>query len=268
MTATVTNVTVSELDTVVTRAITNVHLFKHLYPAATRIGSLADFQRLPITGRNHYAELRNVTHAVSNPWEMIKPVAPFTLGAEKFPLTVLHSHEDKKLLDQRLEYLLTRIDAQPGERITILAGTRQIYVAADLAESLISLRHACRVVLQNSYAEKAMHDVLERLNSRTVVYLTESKVSSTAFPSSVCNVVTINHTQKLSGRFRHFDVLHLDEIPFIGVKEGEDQYRCVKGHFFVEYDSDGRLILTTLKHQLMPFIRYSTPLHETLLEEL
>lgn len=263
----VNNVNVLELARVVADAAATIPLFKDLYAGVRSIRNLSDFERLPVTDRGRYAQLTNVAHAVSDPWKMVKPIAPFALGSEEFPLTVLHNDEDKRLLDERLEYLLGRIEAQPSERISILASSPQIYAAADLTESLISLRRPCRVVLRNDYAEEMLHDLLQRLNTRTVICFTGSKMKATAFPSSVRNVVTFNHTEQEQGDFRHFDIFHLDEIPFMAVRQGGREYRCVRDHFVVEYDSDGVVILTTLKYGLMPFIRYRTGFKRVVVEE-
>lgn len=262
----ISDLAVRELAQVVADAAAAVPFFKDLYEGIAPIACLSDFEHLPIIEPSHYTRLGNVTRAVKDVWKLIKPMAPFNLDSHGFPLTVLQDKGDQRALQERLEYLLGRLGVRLGETVAILASPPHMYAAADLAEVLISLRRSCQIVLLTEQVEGWSYDTVTHLDARTVFNFSQRDVDDIGMHPSVRQVVTFNAKKASQGSFEHYDVLHLDEIPLIAVREGDGEYRCAPGQFYVEYDAFGRVILTTLRQRFMPFIRYRTAFRSPVLQ--
>lgn len=261
------NTVTCQLEKVVFNASNNISMFRNLYGENISIKSIDDFRNLPITSRSDYACLQDVSEVVTEPWDMAAPVAPWNWQSSKFPLPVLHSSQEELSLEERTKYLMDQMGLGGGQVLTLLVDTRQIYAASDFADILIylgNLGYPCQMLLLDSEPEKVINQRLTKVRAESLFLFSDRELGGQALPSCIRQVVSFNFRQKPKGCFQHLDVFHLDEIPLIAVNTGDGRYRCPDGHFFFEKSDKGTLLITTLKQDFAPFIRYDTGFKATI----
>ncbi len=241
----------------------NIPIFRDIYPQKPQLNSIEDFQRLPLTSRATYARLGRLSDAVQNPWDMTGSLSPWDCNGPCFPTTVLQGAEDEQSLQERAQFLLRQMGLDKKERVTFLTGPHQIYAASELAEILIYLDHPCQIVPVGRNSADSFRENLSPHEPRTVFLCLDASANMPELPASIRNVATFNLRTGLAGPFRHYDILRLDEIPLLGVSNGDGEYQCPSGHFFLEESDKGDLVITTVKHSCMPFIRYDTGIQAT-----
>lgn len=113
-----------------------------------------------------------------------------------------------------------------------------------------------------------MHNILSDTNTSTLFLATEiEEFFLKSIPEHLEILITFNHRSKINGKFRHFDILHLDEIPLIAVQEKVKPYVWPQDHFYIEESNNKTLLITTFYQDLSPFIRYDTGLQGTVRRE-
>lgn len=253
-----TDETIHNLQKVVARATSNIAMFRVLYGVKPPVERLEDFQNLPVTSSSDYMNLEDVTDTVRSPWDLATSVAPWDFGSPRFPLAVLHSPEDESVLEERAEYLLAHIDFRKGEMATILVRSPQLYAASDLSDILIYLGYPCEMLLLNGESDSSLRERLARTDAKNVFLCCDGHLGTEAFPPCVEHVVGFNRWQRTQDCFTWSDMFHLDEISLIAINTGDGRYSAPPGHFFFEQSDRGTLLITTLKQDYSPFIRYDT----------
>lgn len=249
---------VLRLDKLVREAAKDISLYQALYEKNPRIKSLSDFEKLPIVNKDTFMKLGDVSKTVCNPWDMVGPFAPWNAEETRFPLPVLHDDTDEESLIERLRWIMQYIGLQTSERIAFLVSPPHQYGAAELVDLLIYLRFQCQIIQVTRRPRGHLARLLKEAGVATVFVGAERELLTEEWPESVNTIVTFNHPKELKGDFRHFDILHLDEIPLLAVRQYPNAYTWLRDHFYLEESSLGTLIVTTLSHRFGPLIRYDT----------
>ena len=220
--------------------------------------SWEDWEKLPVTNLDIYAQLSDFREAFREPCRVFSPVAPLDLSSPSFPLTVLQSYEDKLCLDERLEHILRLSGCQDHEKITFVIGNKQRYASSDLAELLIYLNHQCSIILAECLDQTDLAHKLGLLGSRVLIWLSAEHPSTVVLPASVSTVITFNQTVEVPYQIRHVDVLHIDIVPYFATSNSGNYYSVVPNQFYLETTSEKELLITTFRQDLLPLIRYAT----------
>lgn len=245
-------------------SVETVPVLRQHFRACPVPASREDWKKLPTTNAELYARLTDVREAVREPHRLFSPSAPLDLSRPSFPLTVLQSYEDKLCLDERLEHMLRLAGCQEPEKLTFVVGKDQRYASSDLAELLIYLNHQCSMVLTDGRDQADLTHKVALLGSKFVLWLLPEKPSNLPFPASVSTVITFNQAVRLSPPIRHVDVLHIDVVPYFAASESGKFYSVVSNHFYLESTCEGELLITTLRQDLLPLLRYATGWHVNL----
>ena len=124
------NEKINRLHRLVVEAASNIPMYRAVYGENPSINTLADFEQLPITNIETFAQLGDVSKAVRNPWEMFTSFVPWNTDQLRFPLSVLHSKNDEKSLVDRLNWIMEFVGLQKNERIVFLVSPPYQYGAA------------------------------------------------------------------------------------------------------------------------------------------
>lgn len=216
---------------------------------------MAEWWSLPTTGPLDYAEAKTVTSSVRNLDKLFAPSAPFDLSSPSFPFSVLHSYTDKLALDQRLAEILELTGCGASEDFIFVSGRHQRYFAADLAELLIALGHGCVFMLLDRPSPTDFARI-QSLEAQYLFWFLAEPIPERSLPDSVCGVVTFSRHPRLRSK-HHVDVLQLDEAPLLAYGEGMGRYSFAPSHFYLEH-SNRELLVTTLRQDMLPLVRYRT----------
>ncbi len=249
---------VLRLEKLVREAAKEISLYQDLYGHDPRVKSLSDFEKLPIVNKDTFTKLGDVSKTVCDPWDMVGPFAPWKAEGNRFPLPVLHDDTDEESLIERLRWIMQYIGSKTSERIAFLVSHRHQYGAAELVDLLIYLRFQCQIFQVTRQPRGHLARLLKEAGAATVFVGAEPELLPEEWPESISTIVTFNHPKELKGKFRHFDILHLDEIPLLAVRQQPNPYTWLQDHFYLEESAIKTLIVTTLSHVFGPFIRYDT----------
>lgn len=252
---------VLRLDKLVREAAKDISLYQDLYGHDPRVKSLSDFEKLPIVNKDTFRKLGDVGRAVRDPWKMEGPIAPWNSQRNRFPLPVLHDENDEKSLIERLLWIMECVGVGTTERITFLVSPAHQYGAAELVDLLIYVGFQCQIIQLTRQSSRDMATTLKEVSAAMVFAAAEPELFPQEWPQSVRTIVTFNHPKELRGEFRHFDILHLDEMPLLAVRQYPHAYTWLQDHFYLEESPNETVIVTTLCHHFEPFIRYDTGIH-------
>ncbi len=249
---------IKRLHNLVSEAASKIPMYQALYGKTPSIKTLTDFRQLPIINRQTFAELGDVSKAVSDPWDIVGPYAPWNAERNRFPLPVLHNDTDEEGLIERLSWIMEYIGFERSERITFLVSPPHQYGVAELADLLIYLGFQCQIIQVTHQPRGNLRRLLNEAGVVKFFVAAEPELLAEEWAEGVSAIVTFNHPRDLKGQFRHFDILHLDEIPLLAVRQQPIPYAWLQHHFYFEESVIGTLIVTTLGHDCGPLIRYDT----------
>ena len=252
---------VLRLDKLVREAAKDISLYEGLYEKKPRIKSLSDFEKLPIINKDTFTKLGDVSKTVCDPWDMVGPFAPWNAEGKRFPLPILHDENDEKTLIERLLWIMECIGVGRTERLTFLVSPLHQYGVAELVDLLIYVGFQCQIIQLTRQSSRDMPTTLKEAGAAVVFAAAEPGLFPKEWPLSVRTIVTFNHPKKLKGEFRHFDILHLDEMPLLALREQPGPYAWLEDHFYLEESPNETVIVTSLCHHFEPFIRYDTGIH-------
>ena len=236
-------------------SIEQIPLLNDIFGHLPHPGTVAEWQSLPTTDKETYSKAPSMKAAFRGVDRLVSPEAPLDLSSPSFPLTVLQSCADKAAVTDRILHILNFLDWDGIADLVCVSDRITRYFAAELAELLLTLGLPCKLLMcDHMDSETCARLVGPR--SQHVCWLHKQPLSRELLPPTVRGVITFNCMHSLSF-LHHANVLHLDEAPFLAVSRGAQEYSYLPSHFHIDVSGDG-LLVTTLKQDLLPLVRYRT----------
>jgi len=247
------------LITSYTEAVSVVPVLSRHFASKSKPQCWTEWRDLPTTSSQLYSQIDDVRIAVRQGSILSNIRAPLDLQRPSFPLPVFQSQADAEAIKSRLSHILY-INGLTGRKvIRIYAGSNERYAAADLADALIFLGHRVQLVLSAQVTKTQMTSRMRKGKADAIFWLHESNVTDYPVASDV-PIITFNKNCITCNAPLHINVIYLDHIPYLASSTADEAYSAAPGHFHLETTSRGELLITTLKQDLFPVIRYASGL--------
>lgn len=240
------------------KTIYDVPLLQRHFGVCSAPSTWEGWTDLPLTDRSLYETVSHVNDAVRSSREMFAPAAPMNFGTQAFPVPLLQSYEDKEANEGRIALILDSVDSDVDGLHLIIASTQQRYAAADLADYLIGLGYQSAVLLTPF---ETRSDPLMACAPRVLWLMDDTGVSPSTLRQPNTTVLSINMHALCNQSFVNADVLHLDPIGYLAVCKLPEIYTVLPSHFLCEIRDTGELVVTTLRNDLFPLVRYRTGMY-------
>jgi len=237
------------------RASRDVPMLRQHYAECQVPASWEDWVALPLTSRSLYESVADMRDVVRTGARLFAPAAPFNLNEPAFPIPLLQSYEDKQAVEERVDHILTLVghDSVSGLHL-ILATHAQRFAAADLADSLICLGYRCMVLLvpveRSAYPFEALDP--------TLLWMLDGDVPAACLPRATRAIITFNRPDLVHRGISTVDVLQIAPISYFAVSDKQNVYAVPAGHFLLETSAEDELVVTTLRQDMLPLVRYAT----------
>ena len=242
------------------RAVDRVPLLARVFGALEPPNSAESWRRLPTTDARLYGNARGVLEAICGVKALHSPAAPLDLGNPQFPWAVLQSYGDRLTTDERLRRAMSAAGCAPGEDLTFVIEPRHKYAAADLTELLVCWDYQCTVLLTDPVDPLGIAARVDALRPDGLVWFLDGVSPWYVSLPPESRIITVSRSGIPSREPRHSDIIHLDPIPYFAFRTFGALYRVCPDQFFLEPGAHNELLVTTLKQDILPLLRFDTGL--------
>ena len=242
---------ISKLSAAFQKGVSSVPLLTRAFQHVSAPTTIQEWSMLPVTTPGHYSSVSSVREASAGWRSLFSPVAPRLASSPCFPMAALHSYRDRELADDRVLHILNVLGMRTPMHIVLVYDDESRYYTSDLADLLCTMEFDCFLVASggNSLAitMELKPDLTFWLCCDPCPWLARSVVISTG--PGLCSEVPAGHNGY---------VIDHDLIPYLAVTTNGSRYSTASGQFFFEKSDFGTLLVTTLRQELMPLIRFDT----------
>ena len=242
------------LDGVVAAA-SGTTFYRSVMGGCPAIGSLADFERLPITAISNFRR-RRLAEVIADP-DRVQWIVGRHGRRDRGEVPVA---EGVKETATRYELLKDAIgDAAPDLRpatCAIITDADKRYFAAEVSTILGYMGVPAHVFAAGSAT--AYHRV-HQVEADLLVILTD-ELDESRLPPSVRLCLTFRRSHKLD-RFRQLDLYMVDELGFLGHSTDLEHWVLYNDQYLFEQSQGNKLVVTALHNQTQPLLRLET--HDT-----
>ena len=240
------------LDGAVSAAL-RTPFYRDLFPTGSRIASMDDFSRLPITPISTYRRQR-LGRVVADPSRVQWIVGPHQdRGASTVPVAegLEETASRYGVFRDALRDALPKASRGPA---VVLSEPRRRYFAAEISTMLGHLGIPAHVF--PSGPTPAALAAIDKLSPRILVALVD-RLDESSLPSSVELCVTFRRSHLLK-RVAQLDLYQVDELGFLAHSTDLRDWVVYNDQYLFETAPDGGLVVTALRNTTMPLIRLKT----------
>lgn len=242
------------LDGVVAAA-SRTTFYRSVMGGRPAIGSLAEFERLPITAISTFRRCR-LAEVIADP-DHVQWIVGRLGGRGRGEVPVAEGVKETAIRYELLKDAIS--DAVPGlkpETCAIITDADKRYYAAEVSTILGYMGVPAHVFAAGS---ATVYHRVHQVEADLLVILTD-ELDESRLPASVRLCLTFRSSRRLN-RFRQLDLYMVDELGFLGHSTDLEHWVLYNDQYLFERSQGSRLVVTALHNQIQPLLRIET--HDT-----
>jgi len=205
------------------------------------VDSAPAWTELPVSYLSEYRESSDSRSVHSNLNEFLCIAAPFDFSKPHYKFPILHTYEDKLLIDKRLEFILELNEIKPQSSILLHGLPKNRYFLADLSDLLICLGYHCIVSIQST---GNFEKNLLNLDIDLIMTCIDIIDATSDYIKPVLRIGTVDEVN-----LSRINILHDDLIPFFAYSSDGLAFKTLDSHFYLENSPFSQSLLVTLLPQ-------------------
>ncbi len=226
------------------------------------VSSVEDFSRLPFSSRVDLSMVDGLDELIGDPSKIFRSVYPFSQNTCTFPFQVVHGEEDLYRRHERMQKFLELTGYPKSGETLILTSPAQFFFASDFCGEILYEGYHSSIQNIGHLSPEQIRARIDDFGAEIVVLATDDpRLRPELIPERVRALITFRgaYPEMAELDATVIDLYTLTEVPYIGHRlAGDPCYHYDETSFYIERSPRGRLTITTLLWEVMPFIRYET----------